>query len=86
VCTNPDDRGERPAGKRLLFGNIHKHHLKSLKPVQEDQFDKWNGTHLVDGDKCLDTNELCAVSTRLHSRGDARMMPVKAVTGALMSY
>jgi hypothetical protein len=80
VCTNPDDRGERE-GKHLLFGNIHKHHLKSLKLVQEEQFDKWNETRLVDGDKCFDTNELYAVSTRLHSRGDARMMLVKAVTG-----
>jgi hypothetical protein len=71
VCNNPDDRSERE-GKRLLFGNIHTHHYECLKPVQEGQLDKRNGTRLVDGDHRFDKSELCAVSTRLHSRGDAR--------------
>ena len=61
VCTNPDDRSERE-GKRLLFGNIHTHHYKCLKLVQEEQLDKWNETRLVDGDQCFDT----ALTTSTH--------------------
>jgi hypothetical protein len=63
VCTNPDGRSESE-GKRLLFGNTHKHHLKCLKLVQEEQLDKWNETCLVDDGQCFDTSELYAVSTR----------------------
>jgi hypothetical protein len=36
---------------------------------------------LVDDGQCFDTSELYAVSTRLHSHGDARMTLVKVVTG-----
>jgi hypothetical protein len=61
VCTNPDDRSER-GGKRLLFGNIHTHHYKCLKLVQEEQLDKWNETRLVDGEQCFDT----ALTTSTH--------------------
>jgi hypothetical protein len=60
VCTNPDDRSGSE-GKRLLFGNTHKHHLKCLKLVQEEQLDKWNETCLVDDGQCFDTSKLYAL-------------------------
>jgi hypothetical protein len=80
VVTNPEKRRESER-KRLLFGNIHKHHRKCLALAQEEQLSQWEQAMLLAPDEAFDTTKIYAVSTRLHSRGDHRMLLVRMVTG-----